>query len=91
MRRGDAETAIKDFLPVRNWCRSAIVSLLTAHKILISIAIVFFALLSLHEWRAAGADAGRALEAFLLAGLAAALGFYLRWVFVNRPGAPRRL
>jgi hypothetical protein len=65
------------------------VRLLTAHKILISIAIVFFALLALGAARrAAGGDGSAWIEATLLGGFAVALGFYLRWVFVHRPGAP---
>ncbi len=64
--------------------------LLTAHKIFISIAIVFFALLGWRQWQLASPDnptAAAAAAVFAL--LAVALAVYLRWVFRHPPGAPR--
>lgn len=61
-------------------------TLLTAHKILISSAVALFAGYAVFEWRNYGGGDVSALLRSLGSG-AAALGLaaYLRWVWIHRP------
>ena len=62
-------------------------SVLTAHKILISSAVALFALYAGWEWRNySDGDLSALLRSLLSAAGAGALGIYLRWVWVHRPG-----
>jgi len=64
------------------------VTLLTAHKILISSAVGLFVLYAGWEWRNyAGGDAGALLRSGLSGAAAVGLGIYLIWVWVRRPSA----
>ena len=61
-------------------------TLLTAHKILISAAVVMFAGLSLRELYNYTAGDAAALLRSVLSGAAAVGGvLYLRWVWIHRP------
>jgi len=63
------------------------VSVLTAHKILISTAVAFFLLYAAWELRRYGNGDPSALLRSALSGIAAlGLAIYLRWVWVHRPG-----
>jgi hypothetical protein len=63
------------------------VTLLTAHKILISSAIIMFAVYSAREFqRYADGDVSRLIGGSLGAAVAIGLAFYLRWVWIHRPG-----
>ncbi len=63
------------------------VSVLTAHKILISSAVVLFVLYAAWEWRNySGGDLSALPRSLMSAGGAGALAIYLRWVWVHRPG-----
>lgn len=68
------------------------VTLLTAHKILISSAIALFVLYAGLELRNyAGGDPSALLRGGASAVAAAGLVVYLRWVWIHRPGdTPRR-
>lgn len=62
-------------------------TLLTAHKILISSAIIMFVVYAAREVLSyADGDVDALISGVL--GLAAAVGltFYLRWVWIHRPG-----
>ena len=61
-------------------------TLLTAHKILITSAVLMFVLYGTSELRnyAAG-DAAALLRGVVSLATAGALGLYLRWVWINRP------
>ncbi len=62
-------------------------TLLTAHKILISSAVALFALYSLWELRNyAASDGGTLLRSLGSAAGAAGLALYLRWVWRRKPG-----
>ena len=64
-------------------------SLLTAHKILISSGVALFLGYSLWEFRNYSAGDESALLRSALAGAATVgLAFYLRWVWVHRPSDP---
>jgi hypothetical protein len=67
------------------------VTVLTAHKILISSAIGLFVFYAASELRnyAAG-DAAALLRSGFSAAAAAGLAIYLRWVWVHRPSDPGR-
>ena len=66
-------------------------TLLTAHKILISSAVALFIVYALVELRNyANGDGGAALRSALSAVGAVGLAVYLRWVWVHRPSAARR-
>lgn len=61
-------------------------SLLTAHKILISAALalgVFYGLWELNRWTAG--DASALLRALVTGAITVGIGFYLRWVWIARP------
>jgi hypothetical protein len=68
------------------------VTLLTAHKILISSAVVMFVVYSaweLHNYTTG--DASALLRSILAGAAAVGLAFYLRWVWIHRPSeTPRR-
>jgi len=62
-------------------------TVLTAHKILISSAVALFVLYAVWELRNyADGDAAALLRALLSAVTAGGLAVYLRWVWINRPG-----
>ena len=64
-------------------------TLLTAHKILISSAVALFLLYAAFELRNyATGDPSALWRAITSAAAAVALGIYLRWVWVHRPSAP---
>jgi hypothetical protein len=64
-------------------------SLLTAHKILITGAVALFILYAVWELRNyANGDATAGLRSMLSALAAVALAIYLRWVWVRRPPQP---
>ena len=66
-------------------------TLLTAHKILISSAVALFVLYAASELRNyANGDAAALLRSLLSAAGALALGIYLRWVWVRRPSETRQ-
>lgn len=61
-------------------------TLLTAHKILISAALALGAFYALWELSRHGTgDAGALLRAAASGATTVALGFYLRWVWMARP------
>ena len=63
-------------------------SLLTAHKILISSAVAMFVVYSAWELRNYSNGDASALLRSILGGVAAGgLALYLRWVWVHRPSA----
>ena len=67
-------------------------TLLTAHKILISSAVVMFVVYSaweLHNYT--NGDASALLRSILAGVAAVGLAIYLRWVWIHRPSeGPRR-
>jgi len=64
------------------------VTLLTAHKILISSAVALFVLYALSEVRNyLHGDPGALPRSGLSAAAAVGLAVYLRWVWVHRPSA----
>jgi hypothetical protein len=64
------------------------VTLLTAHKILISSAIIMFMVYAAREYQQfADGDVDSLIRGILAAAVAAGLAFYLRWVWIHRPGA----
>ncbi len=67
-------------------------TVLTAHKILITSAVMMFVLYSaweLHNYT--GGDAPALLRSLLAGAAAIGLALYLRWVWIHRPGdTPRR-
>ena len=66
-------------------------TLLTAHKILISSAVALFVIYAFWELRNfMGGDAGAALRSALSVVAAVGLAVYLCWVWVRRPSASRR-
>jgi hypothetical protein len=68
------------------------VTVLTAHKILISSAVAMFVLYSaweLHNYTSG--DTSALLRSILAGAAAVGLAVYLRWVWINRPSdTPRR-
>ena len=63
-------------------------TVLTAHKILISSAVVLFVLYAVFELRNYGdGDPSALWRALISAAAAVALAIYLRWVWVHRPSA----
>ncbi len=65
--------------------------MLSAHKILIGSAIALFAGYAVAELRRAlSGDSSALLPAALSVLAAGILVLYLRWVWIRRPGAPRR-
>jgi len=68
------------------------VTVLTAHKILITSAVVMFVMYSaweLHNYTSG--DASALLRSILAAVAAVGLAVYLRWVWIHRPSdTPRR-
>jgi NADH:ubiquinone oxidoreductase subunit K len=67
-------------------------TVLTAHKILITSAVLMFVLYSaweLHNY--ASGDAAALLRSILAGAAAIGLALYLRWVWIHRPSdTPRR-
>ena len=67
-----------------------LVTLLTAHKILISSAVALFVLYAASELRNYAAGDTSALWRSLLSAVGAAgLALYLRWVWLHRPSDPK--
>jgi hypothetical protein len=63
------------------------VTVLTAHKILISSAVALFALCAGWELRHfTNGDEAALLHSGLSAAAAVGLAIYLRWVWIHRPG-----
>jgi hypothetical protein len=63
------------------------VTVLTAHKILITSAVAMFVVYcawELHNYT--NGDASALLRSILAGAAAIGLGIYLRWVWVHRPG-----
>jgi hypothetical protein len=61
-------------------------TLLTAHKILISAAIVLGVLYALFELnRYVGGDGSALLRVIVTVAITAGVGVYLRWVWIARP------
>lgn len=66
-------------------------TVLTAHKILISSSVAMFVVYSaweLHNYT--GGDASALLRSILAGAAAVGLAVYLRWVWINRPGDTSR-
>jgi hypothetical protein len=62
-------------------------SVLTAHKILISSAVALFLLYAVWEFRNySSGDSGALLRSALSALAAVGFAVYLRWVWIHRPG-----
>jgi hypothetical protein len=62
------------------------VTLLTAHKILISSGVAMFVVYSAFELRNySNGDASALLRSILAGAAAVGLALYLRWVWVHRP------
>ena len=72
--------------------RDGFVTVLTAHKILITSAVAMFVVYSaseLHNY--SGGDAPALLRSILAGVAAVSLAVYLRWVWIHRPSeTPRR-
>ena len=64
--------------------------MLTAHKILISSAVVMFVVYAAHEFVIYTSGEAEALMRGILGGAASVgLALYLRWVWIHRPGDRR--